>query len=107
MNTQQASDAEWLDRLVALGVEQAVVTLGPEGVLHADESGITRVPAIRSGPVLDVTGAGDALAAGYLAAVVLDEPDPIGWGLAAASLAVETVETVPASVTLEMLRERL
>jgi pseudouridine kinase len=89
--------------LLASGVARVVVTLGPAGVL--DSEGMVRRPAIASGPVADVTGAGDSLLAGFLAAVARGESDPVGWGLAAASLAVETVENVP-DLSVEMVRKR-
>lgn len=99
-----ADPAEAAARLVRSGVGRAVVTLGARGVL--DSASMVSRPAVASGPVADVTGAGDALLAGYLAAVSRGEPDPVGWGLAAASLAVETLETVPEELTLEKVRKR-
>jgi pseudouridine kinase len=91
--------------LLKAGTGRVVVTLGPAGVF--DSATMARRPAIASGPVADVTGAGDALLAGFLAATARGESDPLGWGLAAASLAVETLETVPGDLSLARLRERL
>jgi ribokinase len=45
-----------------------VVTLGPEGALWTDGAELVRVPAEPVEAVVDSTGAGDAFAAGYLAA---------------------------------------
>ena len=36
-----------------------------------------------------------------------NEQDPVGWGLAAASLAVETLETVPLDLDVSRLLARL
>jgi pseudouridine kinase len=89
------------------GVDHVVVTLGPDGVVHAGPDGVERRGALVPETIVDVTGAGDALAAGYLAALALEGDDPVGWGLAAASLAVETIETVPEHLGLPALLARL
>jgi sugar/nucleoside kinase (ribokinase family) len=48
------------------------------------------VPAIAPhGPLSDVTGAGDALVAGYIFGLCGKRGDPLQLGLAAASLALE------------------
>ena len=93
--------------LVRSGVERVVITLGGQGVLVADAAAVVRRPAVEHDPIVDVTGAGDALLAGYLAAVSRGETDPMGWGLAAASLAVETLETVRDDLDVALLRSRL
>jgi ribokinase len=50
---------QWCDALLAMGPRSVVVTLGADGVIAADATGIVRVPglAVR---VVDTTGAGDA-----------------------------------------------
>lgn len=94
--------------LVTVGAGAAIVTLGRDGVVVAGQGeSVARRPAIAVGEVVDVTGAGDAFAAGYLAAVALDGDDPVAWGLAAASLAIETIETVPSELGLPAVLARL
>jgi hypothetical protein len=39
--------------------------------------------------------------------MVAGESDPVGWGLAAASIALETADTVPAGATVAAVRARL
>jgi pseudouridine kinase len=56
-------------RLVDAGAEQVVLTLGAGGALLAGPQGVLRLPA-EPVPVVDVTGAGDALVAGTLAGLV-------------------------------------
>ena len=51
-----------------------VVTLGGAGSLLATSSGTVRVPA-ETAEVVDVTGAGDAYAAGLLAALIAGATD--------------------------------
>src|SRR5207249_7363110 len=50
-------------KLLGLGVEGAVVHLGPEGVLVAWDQGVERVPPVRV-EVVNGLGAGDAFGAG-------------------------------------------
>jgi sugar/nucleoside kinase (ribokinase family) len=47
---------------------EVVVTLGPGGALWTDGTAVVRVPAPPVADVVDTTGAGDAFAAGWLAA---------------------------------------
>lgn len=48
------------------GLRNAIIHAGPEGAFCSDGSGISHVPAIPAGPVLDVTGAGDGAVAGLV-----------------------------------------
>lgn len=57
------------ERLIGAGAHAVLITLGAEGVCAADESGAHHIPAATV-PVADVTGAGDALIAGALAALM-------------------------------------
>jgi ribokinase len=53
----------------ALPAREVVVTLGPDGALWTDGADLIRIPAPHDGAtVVDTTGAGDAFAAGWLAA---------------------------------------
>jgi fructokinase len=73
-----ASDAEWLMpgigdeevamRLLDLGAELVVVTLGADGAIAATQRARSRVPAQRV-EVVDTIGAGDAFGAGLLVAL--------------------------------------
>lgn len=53
---------EWAGQLLATGPRSVVVTLGAEGALVADASGVRRVPSLKVTAV-DTTGAGDAFTA--------------------------------------------
>lgn len=93
--------------IAASGIGAVVVSLGADGA-HVHEGGLGFArPAVRSGPVLDVTGAGDALLAGYAYGLAAGEADPLGWGLATASFAVETDESVAPGITAGAVRQRL
>jgi pseudouridine kinase len=67
------SDTELAARLQAAGAAAVLLTRGAEGVVLADRNGVRELPAVPA-EVVDVTGAGDALVAGALAALIIAEP---------------------------------
>jgi ribokinase len=62
------SDQERAGRALAERFDEVVVTLGADGALWTDGNDVIRAPAAPVGAVEDSTGAGDAFAAGLLAA---------------------------------------
>lgn len=59
--------AEPVEALRALGVREVVLTLGAGGArMHADDGSLTEARPAPGFPVLDTTGAGDALAGWYI-----------------------------------------
>jgi pseudouridine kinase len=76
-----------------------VATLGAKGVLVARDGAVEARPARSVPMVVDETGAGDALLAGYLHGVIRGDDDPVAWGLAAAALAVSEEGSVPPGLT--------
>ncbi len=94
--------------LVSLGVEIAVVTLGEQGVAYADGSGGGFIRAVRT-QIVDSTGAGDAFSAavifGLLNAVTVDEA--MRLGMTAASLTLQSRETVLPGLSQELLYDKL
>ncbi|HYI20160.1 MAG TPA: carbohydrate kinase family protein [Solirubrobacteraceae bacterium] len=61
-------DPEAAARTLAARGREVVVTLGAEGALWTDGEAVVRAPAVAAGATADTTGAGDAFAAGLLAA---------------------------------------
>lgn len=98
---------EGAELLRARGVGTVVVTLGPAGALVAEGPPPRVHPPVAPQRIVDVTGAGDAFLAGYVHALVTAEADPAAWGLATASLAVGSDESVPVAASLERVRARL
>lgn len=56
--------------LRSLGAKAVVVTMGADGCLLNDESGVIHIPAVTDFPVTDTTGAGDGFAGGFLAVIL-------------------------------------
>jgi len=94
--------------LVKQGVRRAVVTFGSRGLAYADEERSLYQPA-RPARLVDATGAGDALAAALIEALLRDEP--IGLclqrSLAAAALTCESEDTVAPFMSLAALEQRM
>jgi pseudouridine kinase len=78
-----------------------IITLGDAGCMIAGDQGIQHVPSCPPARIVDVVGAGDAFTAGF-AYQLLQTGDALkaaAWGAAAASLTVESSETVWSSIT--------
>ena len=90
------SDPERAARALAADHSLVVVTLGPAGALACAGDTVVTASAVPTEPV-DVTGAGDAFAAGLLGALAggLDLPDAMAAANALASRAVATVGARP------------
>lgn len=95
-------------KLVSMGAMIAVVTLGDMGVAYADGSGSGFIRAVRAQPV-DPTGAGDAFMGavifGLLNGVEVDEA--MRLGMTAASLTLQSRETVLPQLSQELLYDKL
>lgn len=89
-----AADPSAAALALAVAHPLVVVTLGGDGSLVATRDGATAVPAVPA-DVVDVTGAGDAYAAGLLAALVSGASDADA-GARAAALAARAVARVGA-----------
>jgi sugar/nucleoside kinase (ribokinase family) len=96
-----ATGRETVDGLRRSGLRSGVVTAGDGPVLGFDEAGAFSIlpPAPRK--VADVTGAGDALAGATIAALLRGLPlrQALREGVAAATLAIESADAVPAFTT--------
>src|SRR5258708_8238670 len=79
------------------GLGVLVIKGGVKGVAAYPEYGVVRVPAIPDPPVVDTTGAGDALAGGMLARWLSTGGEPSGlqdamvWGVACASITIGSI----------------
>jgi len=96
------------------GLEGLLVKAGALGVTAYTGRGSLHVPALTDRPVVDTTGAGDAVAAGMLGHWMTTSGDPdallesLVWGVAAASLTISAIGLRGiASATREQLDERV
>lgn len=106
-NDQDAS-LEAARTLVNLGVDIAIITLSEFGVCYATSDVNGHIPAIRT-KVGDPTGAGDALSAAVIYALMneIDIDDAAKLGISAASLTLRYPGTVDPGLTLERLYDEL
>lgn len=106
--TNQVRGLEAARQLVGRGVEAAVVTMVEFGVAYAspDVSGL--VPALQT-EIVDPTGAGDALTAAVLFALLNDIPldEAVRLGASAAALTLRTPGSVVPGLSLELLYDQL
>ena len=99
---QEFEDVEKLvDRLIALGVPNVVLTLGEKGAFVKGPSVCRHIPAFQCGSVVETTGAGDAFAGGL--AVALAEKKSLEaatvYGCAVAGISVTRPGTAPSMPT--------
>lgn len=94
--------------LVNQGVEAVFVTLAEFGVCYASSETTGHIPALRTS-IVDSTGAGDALTAAVIFALVndIDLDDAARLGLSAAALTLRHPGTVFPDLTLEKLYDEL
>jgi pseudouridine kinase len=95
-------------QLVNHGVEMAVVTLAEFGLCYATSETNGHIPAIAT-RIVDPTGAGDALTAAIIFALLndIDLDDAARLGVAAASLTLRHPGAVLPELSLEMLYDEL
>lgn len=94
--------------LVSLGVQIAAVSMAESGVGYASAESSGFVPAVQT-EVIDPTGAGDALTAAIMFALLNEIPldDAVRLGAAAAALTLRTPGSVASNLSLEMLYDQL
>lgn len=94
--------------LVTMGAQIAVVTLGAQGLAYADGSGGGFIRAIHT-DVVDTTGAGDAFSGATIFGLLNEVPvdEAMRLGITAASLTLQSRDTVLTNLSQEMLYEHL
>ncbi len=95
-------------RLVALGVNTAVITLAAKGLVYATSEESGHVPAINI-EVVDPTGGGDALTGALVFGLVNGFPvsEAARLGVSAAALTLACTDTVCPDLSLERLYDQL
>ena len=105
-NRKQALEAAKC--LVTQGVHLAIITMAEQGLCYATSEMSGHIPALRTG-VLDPTGAGDALSATVIFALLngIQIDEAMQLGVSAASLTLRYRGAVVPDLTLEKLYDRL
>jgi pseudouridine kinase len=103
-----ASPEEAGASLRAFGAEQVVLTLGAAGLIAADRSGTRRIGVVGA-KIVDATGAGDALIAATLVALMkgASPVEAARLGTAAAALTVESTASVRPDLSFALLETTL
>jgi len=93
--------------LVSEGVDIAIITMAEFGLGYATSSGSGHLRAIQT-EILDPTGAGDALTAAVIFALLNEIPidESVRLGLSAAALTLRTEGTVVPNLSLELLYDQ-
>ena len=96
------------DRLVSMGVELAIITLGEFGVVYSDGDTAGHIPAVQT-QIVDPTGAGDAMTAAIIFGLLEDIPldECVRLGITAATLTLRTRETVRPDLSVDLLYDEL
>ena len=104
-----AATEDVLLRLQALGPRNVVMTSGSSGSDALDANRRHYHQGIVRGPVVEMTGAGDSFAAGYLAATMLgrDTPTALLWGSVNASSVIGQIGTQPGLLDRTAVQERV
>lgn len=94
--------------LAIKGTKVAIITMSDMGVCYATASTNGHIPAIQT-EVVDLTGAGDALTAATVFGLLNDLPidEAIRLGVSAATLTIQSHETVFPDLSLERLYDQL
>jgi pseudouridine kinase len=94
--------------MVLKGVKIAIITMGEQGLCYATSDSSGYLPAIKT-TVLDPTGAGDALSATVIFALLneIDLDDAVRLGLSAAYLTLRYRGAVVPDLSLEKLYDQL
>jgi len=94
--------------LVSMGAYIAVVTLGDQGLAYADGSSAGYIRAVHT-HVVDASGAGDALTGAVIFGLLNDVPldEAMRLGVTAASLTLQSDETVLPNLSQELLYDEL
>jgi len=94
--------------LVSEGVENVIITMAEFGLGYATSSKSGHLAAIQT-EIVDPTGAGDALTAAVIFALLNEIPidEAVRLGLSAAALTLKTRGTVTPNLSLELLYDQL
>ena len=106
--TDEASLNKAADVLLGTGLRRVFISLGGDGVFAADHNSRCHLPCL-PGRMVNTTGCGDAFMAAIVWAYLegTDLENTAKAGLAAATIAMESAETINPDMSVDALRQRL
>jgi len=106
--TGRESGLKAAQKLVSMGIEIAIVTLGATGLVYATSQESGHVPALAT-EVVELTGAGDALTAAVIFGLLNEFAigEAVRLGTSAAALTLQSRETVCSNLSLELLYDQM
>lgn len=101
--------ADWPDLLRRAGLRAGTVTMGAGATVAFDENDIALLAPPRLEAISDVTGAGDAFAAGFLSARISGETigEALRQGTACAAITLRSPHATAENLTRELLKSGL
>ena len=107
-HADRESAIEAARHIVSEGVDVAIITMAEFGLSYATANSSGHVPAVKT-EIVDPTGAGDALSAAVIFALLNNIPidEAVMLGASAAARTLRTTGTVIPDLSLEMLYEEL
>ncbi len=105
-DNSQADREALVQHFVDKGVQKVFITLGKDGVIYGDQTGVFHLPAI-SANVVNTIGAGDSFVSGLIYAdnQNRDLHQAAKYGMAAAAVTVQHNEAVSPAMKPEILRK--
>lgn len=106
--TDDASLRQAANALLDMGIRQVFLSLGEDGVLAAEPGHMVKLPVIPT-EIVNTTGAGDAMMAAVVRAFLLKRSlrDTAREGLAASSVAMESMETINPAMSPHAIADKL
>lgn len=107
-HADEARAVEAARHLTSLGIDMVMITRAEFGVGYATSEGSGHVPAMKT-VITDPTGAGDALLATVIFALMNEIPpdESVRLGVTAASLTLKSKDSVEPNLSLELLYDQL
>ena len=107
-HADEARAVEAARHLTGLGIDMVMITRAEFGVGYATSEGSGHVPAVKT-IIADPTGAGDALLATVIFALMNEIPpdESVRLGVTAASLTLKSRDSVAPNLSLELLYDQL
>ena len=96
------------DKILSMGVQRLIITLGGDGVYYKDQKGERcRIRQKKVEQMVNATGAGDAFSAGFLYKDLNGAPvsEALEFGMSTAIIALNCMDTISEEMSVEKAEE--